>query len=79
MREALRGGVALPTILNAANEVAVARFLRGEIGFLAIAEIVERAMERVSNSRLATLDDVLDVDGAARRFASELQPAGAGL
>lgn len=79
VREALRGGVALPTILNAANEVAVARFLRGEIGFLAIAEIVERAMERVSNSRLATLDDVLDVDGAARRFASELQPAGAGL
>ena len=43
---ALRAGGAAPTILNAANEIAVARFLAGEIGFLDIAAIVEHTMTR---------------------------------
>ena len=46
-RQALQSGGAAPTILNAANEVAVARFLAGEIGFLDIAAIVEHTMTRV--------------------------------
>ncbi len=74
VREALRGGACLPTILNAANEVAVARFLAGEIGFLAIAEIVEQTMQRLTNHSLSCVDDVLMVDAQARRFAGTLTP-----
>ena len=43
-REALRRGGAAPTVLNAANEVAVGSFLAGRIGFLDIAAVVEETM-----------------------------------
>ena len=69
-RAALQSGGAAPTILNAANEVAVARFLAGEIGFLDIAAIVEHTMTRVSLQSAATLEEVVAVDGEARRVAA---------
>ncbi len=68
-----RGGNA-PTLLNAANEVAVAAFLEGRIGFTKIAEIVAATLAANSlaaGSPLETLDDVLAADAAARRFAVE--------
>ena len=68
-RAALQRGGAAPTILNAANEVAVARFLAGEIGFLDIAAIVEHTMTRVPLQSITTLDDIMAVDGEARRVA----------
>ena len=68
-QEALVAGGAAPTILNAANEVAVARFLAGEIGFLEIAAIVEHTLARVSGRRLASLEDILAVDEEARIVA----------
>src|SRR6185295_12572722 len=46
-REAGRAGGTAPAVLNAANEVAVAAFLEGGIGFLDIADAVERALEAV--------------------------------
>ena len=73
-REALRTGGAAPTILNAANEVAVERFLAGAIGFLGIAELVERTLEAVPARPLASLDDVRAADAEARRKAEELAP-----
>ena len=69
-RAALQTGGAAPTILNAANEVAVARFLAGEVGFLDIAAIVEHTLASVPLKSVATLDDVLAVDGEARRVAA---------
>ncbi len=69
-RAALQSGGAAPTILNAANEVAVARFLAGEIGFLDIAAIVEHTMTRVPLQSITTLDDIMAVDGEARRVAT---------
>ena len=69
-RAALQSGGAVPTLLNAANEVAVARFLAGEIGFLDIARSVETVLERAGPMPLATLDDVAAADAEARRLAA---------
>lgn len=68
-REALRIGGDAPTILNAANEIAVASFLKNAIGFLEIAEIVEETMTRLPSSQAASLEDVVAVDTAARNYA----------
>lgn len=70
-RAALQAGGARPAILNAANEVAVAAFLGGAIGFLEIAAIVADTLERYDPEAPATLDAVLAVDGEARRLAGE--------
>ncbi|WP_404378876.1 1-deoxy-D-xylulose-5-phosphate reductoisomerase [Caenispirillum salinarum] len=73
-RAALQSGGAVPTLLNAANEVAVARFLAGEIGFLDIARSVETVLERAGPMPLATLDDVAAADAEARRLAATVTP-----
>ena len=72
--DALKAGGAAPTILNAANEVAVSRFLAGEIGFLDIAALVEETLSGLSLSCPMNLADVLVVDSAARRHAKILGP-----
>ena len=69
-REALRLGGAAPTILNAANEVAVSGFLAGEIGFLDIVRSVEDTLRALPHTAPATLDDVGRLDSEARRVAS---------
>jgi 1-deoxy-D-xylulose-5-phosphate reductoisomerase len=43
--EAAKGGGTYPAVLNAANDVAVARFLAGEIGFLRISELIREALD----------------------------------
>jgi 1-deoxy-D-xylulose-5-phosphate reductoisomerase len=65
-----RGGTA-PCAYNAANEVAVAAFLDGRIPFLAIAELVERALARADGAPARDLDDLLRADADARRAAEE--------
>jgi len=70
-REALDAGGARPAILNAANEVAVAAFLAGEIGFLEIAAIVEDTLARYDPAAPEALDAVLAIDADARRIAGE--------
>ena len=76
---ALDEGGARPAVLNAANEMAVAAFLAGRIGFLDIALIVEKALERYNGPPVPeTIDDVLIADAAGRRAAEaamELQTA----
>lgn len=67
--EALRSGGALPTVLNAANEVAVAAFLAGEIGFLDIAALVGEVLAGHQGGAMTSLDDVMAVDAGARRAA----------
>ncbi len=71
-REALRRGGSAPTLLNAANEVAVARFLAGKIGFLDIARTVEATLEQVKAGPLTNLDDVAEADRSAREFATNI-------
>jgi 1-deoxy-D-xylulose-5-phosphate reductoisomerase len=71
-RQALQTGRAAPTVLNAANEVAVAGFLSRRIGFLEIAHIVEETLQRATAATLACLDDVHAADEEARRIAGDL-------
>ncbi len=73
-RDALRAGGGAPTILNAANEVAVAAFLDRRIGFLDIAALVESALDQMGAPAAATLDEVMALDAGARRFAAEWAP-----
>jgi 1-deoxy-D-xylulose-5-phosphate reductoisomerase len=61
-----RAGGTAPAVLNAANEVAVAAFLDGRIGFLDIAALVEHALERVPAGRGDELAAVLEADRLAR-------------
>jgi 1-deoxy-D-xylulose-5-phosphate reductoisomerase len=69
---ALRAGGSLPVVLNAANEVAVAAFLAGRLGFLGIAEAIERAMDAHPARAVSTLAEVRDADAWAREFTQEL-------
>jgi 1-deoxy-D-xylulose-5-phosphate reductoisomerase len=71
-RAAGEAGGTTPCILNAANEVAVAAFLEGELGFLGIAEVVERTLERVDGSPAGDLGDLEAKDAEARRIAAAL-------
>ena len=59
------GGI-MPTVMNAANEAAVAKFLRDEIGFLDIADMVETAMQKFDNIKNPTLDDIIAVNDEVR-------------
>lgn len=70
-RSAVDAGGARPAIMNAANEVAVAAFLAGRVGFLEIAAIVDDTLQRYDPAAPETLDAVLDVDAQARRMAGE--------
>jgi 1-deoxy-D-xylulose-5-phosphate reductoisomerase len=74
-REALEAGAGAPTVLNAANEVAVAAFLARQIGFLDIAAIVETVLQKLGRPALPDLAAVLAVDAAARAAASHLATA----
>jgi 1-deoxy-D-xylulose-5-phosphate reductoisomerase len=65
-REALIAGGGAPTVLNAANEIAVAAFLDEQIGFLDIAALVERTLERLAGRRIGSLEDVYALDDEAR-------------
>jgi 1-deoxy-D-xylulose-5-phosphate reductoisomerase len=71
-RAALLEGGSAPTILNAANEVAVSGFLGGKIGFLRIAEIVQTTLETLAAQPLTSLDDVAAADSEARRVAGSV-------
>lgn len=71
-REALKAGQGAPTILSAANEVAVQGFLAGKIGFLDIVRIVERTLDRVPRNEITNLEDVYGLDAHSRETASAL-------
>jgi 1-deoxy-D-xylulose-5-phosphate reductoisomerase len=69
---ALVAARSLPVVLNAANEVAVARFLDGRLGFTAIAHVIERTMEAHQAAEVATLAEVHAVDRWAREYSQEV-------
>ena len=65
-RQALETGGAAPTVLNAANEVAVANFLAGRIGFTDIVSIVREALEEADFVNPRSIRDVLEIDAHVR-------------
>ena len=70
--EAGRAGGTLPCVVNAANEVAVARFLKGEIFFTAIAAIIRRCMDAHEVIEHPTLEILDKVDKQTRAYAAQL-------
>lgn len=68
--EAGRKGGTMPAIMNAANEVAVEAFLGGKIGFMDIAEVIERTMQGLESHEAGSVEDILDADGKARKYAA---------
>ncbi len=71
-REAAQHGGAAPATLNAANEVAVAAFLGGQIGFLDIGRIVEDVLARMDLGPVRSIEDIWTIDKAARQLAERL-------
>lgn len=69
---ALQHGESAPTILNAANEVAVQSFLEGALAYLSIPRVIEAVMGRCTLRRLESLDDVLAADLDARVVAQQV-------
>jgi len=74
-REALCAGRGVPTILNAANEIAVEAFLQRRIGFLDIVGTVAQVLDAMGSPPADTLDEVLALDAAARRAADRFATA----
>jgi len=74
-REVLAAGAGAPTVLNAANEIAVAAYLAGKIGFLDITAIVEDVLQSFGAPPVADLQAVLAVDVSAREAARNLTAA----
>ncbi|HEY5690958.1 MAG TPA: 1-deoxy-D-xylulose-5-phosphate reductoisomerase [Cyclobacteriaceae bacterium] len=70
--EALRLGGNAPCVMNAANEVAVAEFLKDRIGFLAMSEIVEGCMQKMDVIASPTYEDYVNTDRETRIRAEEL-------
>jgi 1-deoxy-D-xylulose-5-phosphate reductoisomerase len=66
---ALESERSLPVVMNAANEVAVARFLEGRLGFSSIAHVIERSMDAHRGADVTTIDEVRAVDGWARTYS----------
>ena len=65
--KAIERGGNMPCVMNATNEVAVQQFLDGRIGFLDIADHVERAMQEVHYIANPTLDDLIETDKTVRQ------------
>jgi 1-deoxy-D-xylulose-5-phosphate reductoisomerase len=77
-RQALRAGGATPTVMNAANEVAVGEFLAGRLGFAEIARLVRTVLEAADRHSLTkepdTIDAAIAVDHVSRSLARDLLP-----
>jgi 1-deoxy-D-xylulose-5-phosphate reductoisomerase len=70
-RQALSAGSGAPTVLNAANEVAVHGFLEGALGFLDITAVVEKTLNAVAAHVPSTIEDIWELDREARRVACD--------
>lgn len=71
--DALRAGGAAPAVMNAANEVAVAKFLNHRISFVQIAETIEKTLAAQKFSSSPDVETLLDADRWARRFAEAVE------
>jgi len=69
--EAARAGGTAPCVLNAANEVAVHAFLEGQLRFLDIPEVIERALSELGSEPVRAFESLYEADRRARTLASE--------
>ncbi|MBR9656332.1 MULTISPECIES: 1-deoxy-D-xylulose-5-phosphate reductoisomerase [Bacillus cereus group] len=69
--EAGKAGGSMPAVMNAANEVAVEAFLQKRIGFLTVEDLIEKAMNHHNVIARPSLEEILEIDAATRRFVME--------
>ena len=69
--DALDAGGSAPCVLNAANEVAVAAFLKDEVGFLEMSDVLNHAMDSVAHVAKPALEELFELDKAARQAAAD--------
>lgn len=69
--DAMKRGGNMPCVLNAANEVVVAAFLKGRLGFLAMSDVVENCLAKATFVPAPTLDAIAASDSEARRMAED--------
>ncbi len=62
-----------PTILNAANEIAVEKFLQNKIAFSDITKIVAKTLDKIPNKKLRSIDEVFEFDKIARNIANQIK------
>lgn len=62
----------MPCIVNAVNEVVVASFLKDQISFLGMSDVIEKTMERVTFIQTPTYEDYVETDALTRRVAAEM-------
>jgi 1-deoxy-D-xylulose-5-phosphate reductoisomerase len=67
--DVLEAGGTAPCVLNAANEIAVEKFLNSDIKFSRIPVIIEKALNKIGNHQSPDLDTIFDCDLATREFA----------
>ena len=72
----LKIGKSAPTILNAANEIAVDAFLRKEIRFLSISKVVEKTLNKSSFSNINSIKDVIELDSISREETIDIIKSG---
>lgn len=70
--DAIRKGGNMPCVLNAANEIVVAAFLKDQIGFLQMSEVIEAVIAKACFVSLPTYEDYVATDEEARKLASDL-------
>tara|TARA_Y100000766_G_C18554130_1_gene434429 strand:- start:255 stop:641 length:387 start_codon:yes stop_codon:yes gene_type:complete len=70
--DSLEIGKSAPTILNAANEVAVESFLKQEIKFLSISKVVEKTLNKTSFCNINSIKDVIEIDKESRKLTLDI-------
>jgi len=70
--EAIRSGGSIPAVMNAANEIAVIRFVKGEIKFSDIPVVIDKTLQAHQSYREFTLEQILEIQGWARDFAGKI-------
>jgi len=70
--DALRAGGSMRVYLNAANEVAVERFLHNELAFNGIARVVEQVLERLAPAPVSSIEEIVAADKMARELAESV-------
>jgi 1-deoxy-D-xylulose-5-phosphate reductoisomerase len=69
--QAAREGGTAPCVLNAANEIAVHAFLEGRLGFLEIAQVIERTLQELGSEPVSSFESLYEADRLARAAACE--------
>lgn len=70
--EVMQIGGTAPCILNAANEIAVSKFLREEIGFIEIPNLIKGALDKIENHSTPKMETIFDCDRQTREYISKL-------